>query len=382
MSEATEKQKQRAAAIKKEFYDPKTGFWSVDKIHKKLQAKNMNISLDEVKDVLKNQLVNQIFKPMNKPKKKRFTTITAAKPRHQYQMDVLDLKNYTKFNKGFRYLMNVIDVYSRYAYAVPVKTKNETDVVAAFKKVVEVMGKCENLNTDLESSFLGRLFQSYLEQQGIRHWQHNPNDDKRNMAIVERFNRTVREVLTKYFYSRDTKDWLTILPDFITNYNSTFHTTIQEEPIQVWKKEVSSRQKIPVKGWSGEKEFEPKRAIKIGDVVRILKRIDTFSKASTAKKFSKNEYTVIDIEGNTFVVQNEKGVIQRRKGFELQKIDAAKVESPDLGKAGQGKEFKKEVKKAQGARRLAKEDIKSDLVNTAPAREKRERKAVEKYLPQ
>lgn len=109
--------------IKDAFYNPKTGLWNASKIYKKLKAQGVKVKLKDVKAVLDQQLVTQVYKPVPKKKKDRYITIIAKAPRHQYQADLLDLKSYAKFNKNFRYLLNVVDVYPRYAYAVPVKTK-------------------------------------------------------------------------------------------------------------------------------------------------------------------------------------------------------------------------------------------------------------------
>lgn len=357
--------------IKDAFYNPKTGLWNASKIYKKLKAQGVKVKLKDVKAVLDQQLVTQVYKPVPKKKKDRYITIIAKAPRHQYQADLLDLKSYAKFNKNFRYLLNVVDVYSRYAYAVPVKTKTEEELIPAFEQVFDEMGKPENLNTDLEAAILGSKFQAVLQKEGIRHYQHNPVDDKRNMSIVERFNRTLRDVLVKYFYSRDTKSYLDILPDLLANYNSTVHSTTKQQPVQIWEGEAQNEQK----------KNAPLYTIKVGDTVRILKRYSGFTKMSDVKKFTKNEYKVVAIEGNTFVVKNEKGITQRRKEAELQKIDPGAVEDGGFEKKGEGKAFKVEKKKERAKRQLAKQDIKSDLVNVAPARAKRERKKVDRFAP-
>jgi hypothetical protein len=122
--------------------------------------------------------------------------------------------------------------------------------------------------------------------------------------------------------------------------------------------------------------------IKVGDTVRILKRYAQFTKKSDVKKFTKNEYKVVEIDGNNFIVKNDKGVIQRRKEYELQKIDPETLEAPDFkpeGKEGEGKAFKVEKQKAKAERRFRKEDLKSDLVQTQPTKEKRERKQPVRY---
>ena len=350
--------------IKAAFYDPKSGLWSVDKVYKKLKANGVKVTLKQVKQVLENQLVTQVYKPQPKYKK-QFTTIKTSAPREQYQVDLIDLTKYSKFNKGYKWMFNAVDVYSRYAFSVPTKTKDNDDCVAAFRKIMDVMGKPVNLNTDLEKAILGNEFQAMLKKNGIKHWPVDP-ERKRTNSIVERFNRTIRSVLQKYFYTRDTKNWVDILPDLLQNYNSTVHTTTKQRPVDVWNGEAENEQKVRF----------PKFTIKIGDKVRILKRHGEFTKKSDVKIFTKNIYTVKAIEGTTFIVENEKKVQQRRRDYELQKVDAAAVTTETFEPKGEGKEFKKELKKQRAQRRLNKEDIKTDLVGAAPAAEKRVSKPV------
>ena len=424
------KSKTVAAQVKQAFYDPNTGLWSADKIYKKLKADGVKVTLKQVEDVVKNQLVTQIYKPQGKYKK-RFTTIYAKAPREQYQVDLIDLSKYSKFNRGYKWMFNAVDVHSRYAYSVPTKTKGNDDCVNAFKEIVKVMGAPKNLNTDLEQAILGKEFQALLKKEGVKHWPVNP-EKKRTNSIVERFNRTIREVLQKYFYTRDTKNWIDILPNLLTNYNSTEHSTTKAQPIDVWKGDGKSKQmgdlkagdrvliykpsgeggktlskkqyvisvvdgnNVGVKSTDSPATFQLKRAdvqkvdpsvskqvpvkpkfdIKVGDTVRILKRYAEFTKKSDVKKFTKNEYKVIGLEGTTFKLRNSKGTVVERRDYELQKIDSDTVQSETFDRKGEGVEYKKELKKQRATRRLRKEDIATDLVNAAPAGEKRVSKPV------
>ena len=172
---------QKIAKIKKMFYDPKKGLWSVDKIHEKLKDQGVHVDIDEVRDVLENQLVTQVFKPVGKYKKEGFATIQAKHAREQYQCDLIDFKKYYKFT-GYRYMLNCIDVYSRYAMSIPIKTKGEQHVIPAMEQVFATMGYCKNFNSDLEKALLGNKFQALLKKHNIKHWQHDPIDNKRNMS--------------------------------------------------------------------------------------------------------------------------------------------------------------------------------------------------------
>lgn len=103
------------------------------------------------------------------------------------------------------------------------------------------MGTPKNLNTDLEKAILGKEFQALLREKNIRHYQVN-SGEKRTNSVIELFNRTIRQVLAKYFYTRNTRNWLSILPDIIKNYNDTFHTTVHASPRSIWEGEEKNTQ--------------------------------------------------------------------------------------------------------------------------------------------
>jgi hypothetical protein len=365
---------EKVEKIKVMFYDPKQGLWSINKIHEKLNEQGMKVSLSDVRNVLQNQLVNQVFKPVGKYKKEGFTTITAKYPREQYQCDLIDFKKYYKFNGNYRYLLNCIDVYSRFATSVPLKNKDLKSVYPAIEKVFAEMGYCKNFNSDLEAAFLSAKFQALLKEHKIVHWQHDPIENKRNMSIVERFNKTIRTVIQKYFYVRGTKNWVKVLPDLMNNYNTTEHSTIQQEPKDMFtdtKKDPSykSKQKVKV----------PVFTLMVGDKVRVLKRYSTFTKKTDVKNWTKNIYTITKIDGQTFYVKSDKGVMQKRKEYELQKVDPDEVGTLDDVKGDEGDAFKEELKVQRSERRFNKADLKSDLVNTAPAKSKREVKPAKRF---
>ncbi len=352
--------------IKEAYYDPKTGFVDPSKLYKKMVKEGLNVTLEEVEEVVGRQLVDQVYRPIGKFKRKYDPIVSPAKGNNM-QVDLLDMSKYSKFNKGFKWLMNGVDVYSRKAFAVPMKTKNEADVIPAFRKLIDELGVPKNLNTDLEAAILGRKFQTILRELKIKHYRNDP-ELKRNNAIVERFNRTMREKLQRYFYSHNTSNWTEVIDDIIENYNTTYHSGIKAIPQEVWDgKETPNQDKALTVYPSG---------LKVGDKVRMLKfRDNIFDKASTEKNWTKNIYTIVDIKGKSYIVRNSKGVEHSRKDFELLKVndpDVIEDNENKRGEQGTRKEIKEEIKQQKAERRLRKEDIESDLKDTAPAAPKRE----------
>ena len=359
--------------IKDFYYDPETGFVDENKLYKKIKENGLpdskNITLNDVKKVLAKQYVHQIHKPI-KLYKEHYSHIVSPSVRNNYQMDLLDMSNYAKWNKGYKWLMNTIDVFSRYVFCVPMVSKDVSSVLTAFKQTIDHMGKCKNLNTDLENAVMGKQFQTYLQKLQINHHAVNP-EMKKNNSIVERFNRTIRSKIIQYMESRNTKKWIDVIDKLATNYNNTYHRTIKQSPQQVWLNEVS-----PENGtfqWTRDD-------IQIGDDVRILKNYNLFIKKTDVNDWTKQIYKVIDIIGKRFKVQNKNKAndIRNKLGYEIQKID--KTVDEFSKKLDDAEDFTK-VTKERNLDRFLKSvgiDASNEIINTKRVRSKKTKNAINK----
>ena len=118
-----------------------------------------------------------------------------------YQADLVDLSNISHYNDGFKYLLTCIDVFSKKAWAIALRTKTARDVTNAFEKILRD-GKCNMLQTDRGGEFLGSTFQNMLKKHDIKFYT-SENDDIK-AAIAERFNRTLKSKMYKYFTFKNT----------------------------------------------------------------------------------------------------------------------------------------------------------------------------------
>ena len=105
-----------------------------------------------------------------------------------YQIDLADVSNLSPFNDGMRYLLTCIDVFSKRAWAIPIKTKFAHSVADAFEKILSE-GTCNMVQSDKGTKFLNSTFQSMLRRHGI-HFYTSENEDLK-ASFVERFNRTL-----------------------------------------------------------------------------------------------------------------------------------------------------------------------------------------------
>ena len=137
---------------------------------------------------------------------------------------------YVRDNKGYRYQLTIIDIFSKYAWAVPVKRKAGKDVAEAMKSVL-VKGRVpKNLHTDRDKEFYNSDFQKLMNTYKIKLFSTYSN---LKATICERFNRTLKSAMWKKFSLRGNYKWLDILPNLLTAYNNRKHCTIDVKPKDV-----------------------------------------------------------------------------------------------------------------------------------------------------
>ena len=352
--------------IKKLYYDPETGLGSVHRFWQRFKGKfkELGIRKKQVIDVLQRQEVRQL---MRKRRRKDWYTILSPAIKNNYQMDLLDIHQNQRWNRGYRWMMVCIDVYSRYMMVVPMKRKTVGEVLRAYKEITRKMGIPKNLNTDLESAVMGGKFQALLKQQGTSHWANDP-EAKRNNSIVERVNRTLREYLRAYFKAYKTKNWIDVIARIVKRYNSDRHRMIRAKPIDIWNNRAKPNQTIN----------RPVFDIDIGDQVRYLKAYPQFTKISNQKVWSKNVYTVIGKEGKRFKLlkNSDNTTVLWKVPNDLQKVRGAVerfVPPADVPEVP-----KEEVVSERALRRkrrvLAKEGISEEAIIEGPRLRKRKAK--------
>src|SRR5208282_2144261 len=197
---------------------------------------------------------------------------------HQWQMDLVDMQDKSKSNEGYNYILTVIDIFSRYAWAEPLKTKSPRHVMPALRNIFAQGRKPMKVQSDqgleFESKVMKNFFSSlHIEQFSVK--------SQFKAAIVERFNRTLKNKMFSYFTFANTHKWIDILPKLIEGYNKAKHRSIDMAP-----QDVDSEEEIPL--WLNQNDPSPKlnkhgrgtptqiltgvpRNVKIGDFVRISK---------------------------------------------------------------------------------------------------------------
>lgn len=185
-----------------------------------------------------------------------------------WQSDLIDIKNFSRQNRGNKYILVAIDTYSKFAFCRPLKNKDGRSVTQAMKSIFESSGRHPKLmQTDKGTEYFNQNFQALMEKYQIRHYYtHSPL----KASIAERFNRTLKGKLYLQFSINSSNKWVNILQDVVKSYNSSVHRTINMRPI-----DVTPTTKI---NFTHQKKNKKKK-FKIGDHVRISKAKTIFDKS-------------------------------------------------------------------------------------------------------
>lgn len=213
------------------------------------------------------QIVDELYKQSRKKIRRRKTII---KHRHDlWQADLADFQKYSKVNKNYKYVLFVIDAYSKYLWIKPLKDKTAKNVTDAFEKILtESNRKPNNLQTDDGKEFFNLIFAKLMNKNDINHYS---TYSVIKAAIVERVIRTIKNKLFKMFSLNGNYKWILIISKIVDDYNNTKHSTINMKPIQ-----VSNKTKLNV--FNNLKIIYKKTKFKVGDVVRISKYKSLFEK--------------------------------------------------------------------------------------------------------
>ena len=172
------------------------------------------------------------------------------------------MRAFSKYNDGYTFLLLVIDVFSKYGWIVPLKDKKGETVAEAFKEIFKER-KPGKLWTDKGKEFYNKDVKDLIELYSIE------NEEK--SSIVERWIRTMKEKMWKYFTDNNTYTYMDVLPDLVEDYNNTVHSSTKFTPVEaskkknelnVWRNLYPDRLKI--------NDITPK--FSVGDEVRIIKR--------------------------------------------------------------------------------------------------------------
>ena len=193
----------------------------------------------------------------------------------QWQMDLASVERFARYNDGTRYLLCVIDVFSKRAWVIPLQSKQSSVVLNGLKKLFSMTdARPQKIQTDRGGEFTARIIQQYLESLSIKFF--TTFNEETKASISERFIRTIMSKISRYLTFNNTYRYLDALPKLVESYNNTYHRTIRTTPNNVTKaneKQIWSLIYGDMKSTQSPFKFE------IGDIVRILSTRAIFRKS-------------------------------------------------------------------------------------------------------
>ena len=219
--------------------------------------------------------INEIY---SKPPKKNYATnkTDVYFIDDIWSLDILDLKDYgPENNRGYRYVLVVIDNFSKFGWTSPLKNKHAQTIKDSFEIILTNSKRKPNLTeSDRGKEFYNNIFQDFLNKNDTKLYSRNSSY---GAVFAERFNRTIRDLLKKIVFEQGDAKWIDVLQTITKQYNNKTHSSTKLTPIQaslkknegyVYKNLLDKRRKI-----------KPKFQIK--DLVRNADLKKTFSKSDT-----------------------------------------------------------------------------------------------------
>ena len=211
-----------------------------------------------------------------------------------HSCDLVDMIKYSRVNRGYKYIFTNIDIFSKYAWCFPIKSKTIKDIKPCFEKIFKER-KSKYIWSDQESSFFSKEMLKFFEDNNVKIYHTYSN---LKAVVIERFNRSLRELMMKQFVKNNNTIWYNILPELIKKYNNRHHNTIKMRPIDVNK---SNEKHIKNTVYNYD-IINKKPKFKINDLVRIsLKRRELFDKATGNIKWSEELFKIYKINKSNVI---------------------------------------------------------------------------------
>jgi len=206
-------------------------------------------------------------------------------------IDLMDMQAKVKENRGMRFILIAIDVFSRFLWTRPLKSKKAEDIIVALKSIFEEPP--EVIRTDGGSEFTNRSVQGFFRVHSIYHYV---TQSEHKAYYAERVIKTLRSLMSRFMIQENTHVWVNVLSKLTANYNATFHSSIGMSPgqvsvdneDQVWANQVlvpylTRKQRLTSKREKNNTVRKPPYKVKIGDHVRISYKKRAFERVYDSK---------------------------------------------------------------------------------------------------
>ena len=226
-------------------------------------TKPSSLERTEINKILAEELDKPVIKKFNKRK------VYSQFKDNIWGVDLADMQSLSKKNNSIKYLLCVIDLFSKYAFVIPLKDKKVISIVNAFNKTIKQSNRKPNkIWVDQGIELSNRVFKKWLSDNDII--MHSTFNEGKSV-VAERFIRALKNKLYKHMTATGKNVYYDVLDDIVNEYNNTKHNTIKMKPI-----DVGDNKRVYI-----DEHNEKDSRFKVGDRVRISKLKNIFAKGYT-----------------------------------------------------------------------------------------------------
>lgn len=237
-------------------------------------------------NIHRKKIIDELHKSPRKNFPRRYVNVKGIND--LWQADLVEMQPYAKINKNYKYLLTVINVFSKKAYAKPILNKTASHVTHAMNEILnESSSRPNHLQTDNGTEFHNKMFKDLMKKNEINFYS---TYSSLKASVIERFNRTLKNKMWKQFSYQGSYKWLNLLDELIETYNNARHRTIKMAPNAV----NNNNEKNILHTIYNRPSIWLKNKFKIGDVVRISKYKSVFDKGYTPN-FSTELFKIISV---------------------------------------------------------------------------------------
>ncbi len=307
-------------------------------LFKYIQSKYINITREDVQKAMESnsnyQMGVQTKHRVNKP-------IISKFPNQLWAIDLIDLQQYESSNYNWRYIMTVVDIFSRKIFLGKLRNKNAVDTSECFSDIVDRAEIAPDYlisdnGTEFKAEFAEYCRDTEIKQRLIRSYSPMAN------GVCERANKEVRKIIRAFFVRNNNFRWYNLLPTIEENRNSSFISTVKGIPDQIWvanKERLALRNLPPTvirdnprllarvsvvkKALKEIRKFRDQDNYELGEVVRV-KMASIFANVRRLVKQGRGKELVITYTPDTFSIRRvivPKGVLERKRYILLNSDD-------------------------------------------------------------
>lgn len=305
------------------YYSPLSvaAFSSCERLLKYAKKNGFRATRKEVLEWLKAQPTYTLHKDRRIRFKRNHYNITNIDD--LWEMDLIDLQKYSRNNKGYKFILAVIDCFSKYAWCIPIKRKTPDEIIRGFDEIfLSSDRKPIKIQSDKGREFVNKYVKAYFAEKDITFF--TTRDPATKAAICERFIRSIKSLIFKYFTYTNTHKYADVLQSLMTIYNNRVHSSIGVAPahvnenniLQTWQYNQRKREKSYTRKPSN---------LRVDDIVRVSNPKTVFEKGYMPK-WSTEKFSVVKVHQREPVVYNIKddsGTIIKGNFYEseLQRIN-------------------------------------------------------------